>query len=127
MFRRIAVLNILLLALATVGSAQSASQKETVPKGNQPAGKTKAWKSHTEPKLSGAGMGYMLQGGGSPSNTDPFATKPPEGKKWLQEPPHLMLFGVKLDPSVYSSDANSGTPWIMWAGTPYEHLMIPVK
>ena len=31
------------------------------------------------------------------------------------------------DPSVYSSDANSGTPWIMWAGTPYEHLMIPVK
>ncbi len=41
--------------------------------------------------------------------------------------PHLMLFGVKLDPSVYSSDANSGTPWIMWAGTPYEHLMIPVK
>ena len=72
-------------------------------------------------------MGYMLQGGGSPSNTDPFATKPPEGKKWLQEPPHLMLFGVKLDPSVYSSDANSGAPWIMWAGTPYEHLMIPVK
>ncbi len=29
----------------------------------------KAWKSHTEPKLSGAGMGYMLQGGGSASNT----------------------------------------------------------
>ncbi len=39
----------------------------------------KAWKSHTEPKLSGARMGYMLQGGGSPSNTDPFATKPAEG------------------------------------------------
>jgi hypothetical protein len=86
-----------------------------------------AWKSHTEPKLSGAGMGYMLQGGGSPSNTDPYATKPPEGKKWLQEPPHLMLFGVQLDPSVYSTDPNSGAPWIMWGGTPYEHLMIPVK
>jgi len=87
----------------------------------------KAWKTHAEPKLNGAGLGYMLQGGGSPSNTDPFATRPAEGKKWLQEPPHLMLFGVKLDPAVYSSDANSGAPWIMWAGTPYEHLMVPVK
>jgi len=87
----------------------------------------KAWKSHAEPKLSGAGLGYMLQGGGSPSNIDPFAKNPPEGKKWLQEPAHLMLFGVKLDPTVYSTDPNSGGPWIMWAGTPYEHLMVPVK
>src|SRR5437867_11772890 len=44
MFNRIALLNILLLALAAVGSTQSASQKESAPKGNQPAGKTKAWK-----------------------------------------------------------------------------------
>jgi hypothetical protein len=87
----------------------------------------KAWKTHAEPKLNSAGLGYMLQGGGSPSNTDPFATAPPEGKKWLQEPPHLMLFGVKLDPTVYSTDPNSGGPWIMWSGTPYEHLMIPAK
>jgi hypothetical protein len=34
---------------------------------------------------------------------------------------------VQLDPSVYSTDPNSGAPWIMWGGTPYEHLMIPVK
>src|SRR5439155_25779976 len=31
-------------AHAAVGSAQSASQKESAPKGKQPAGKTKAWK-----------------------------------------------------------------------------------
>jgi hypothetical protein len=87
----------------------------------------KAWKTHAEPKLNSAGLGYMLQGGGTPSNTDPFATAPLEGTKWLQEPPHLMLFGVKLDPTVYSTDPNSGGPWIMWSGTPYEHLMIPAK
>ena len=87
----------------------------------------KAWKAHTEPKLSSAGIGYMLQGGGSPSNTDPFATNPPSGKKWMKEPPHLMLFGVKLDSSVYSADPHSGGPWIMWNGTPYEHLMVPAK
>src|SRR5437016_2206808 len=44
MFKRIALLNILMLELAAAGSAQSASQKESTPKGKQPAGKTKAWK-----------------------------------------------------------------------------------
>ena len=87
----------------------------------------KAWKTHAEPKLSGTGIGYMLQGGGSPSNTDPFARTPESGKQWLKEPPHLMMFGAKFDPKVYSTDPSSGGPWIMWANTPYEHLMVPVK
>ncbi|MFB3915680.1 MAG: hypothetical protein ACE14M_03055 [Terriglobales bacterium] len=87
----------------------------------------RAWKSKQQPNLQGVGIGYMLQGGGSPSNTDPFATKPEAGKMWLKEPPHLMVFGAKLDPNVYSTDPTTGKPWIMWAGTPYEHLMVPVK
>lgn len=87
-----------------------------------------AWMTKKEPKLPAAGLGYMLQGGGSASNTDPYATKPAAGEKWLKEAPHLMLFPTgKLDPNVYGTDAHSGKPWIMWAGTPYEHLMIPVK
>jgi len=87
----------------------------------------KAWKSKQPPNLKGVGLGYMLQGGGSPSNSDPFATKPETGKMWMKEPPHVMIFGSKIDPSVYSTDPNTGQPWIMWAGTPYEHLMVPVK
>jgi hypothetical protein len=87
----------------------------------------KAWKSKQPPNLQGVGLGYMLQGGGSPSNSDPFATKPEPGKMWMKEPPHLMLFGAKIDPNVYSTDPSTGKPWIMWAGTPYEHLMVPVK
>jgi len=87
-----------------------------------------AWMSKQEPKLSGVGMGYMLQGGGSPSNTDPFAKKPAAGEKWMKEAPHIMIFSVgKLDPKVYGTDPHSGGPWIMWAGTPYEHLMVPIK
>lgn len=87
-----------------------------------------AWMSKQEPKLSAVGMGYMLQGGGSASNTDPFAKKPAAGEKWMKEPPHIMIFSVgKLDPKVYGTDPHSGGPWIMWAGTPYEHLMVPVK
>lgn len=87
-----------------------------------------AWMSKQEPKFGGVGMGYMLQGGGSPSNTDPFAKKPAAGEKWMKEAPHIMIFSVgKLDPKVYGTDPHSGGPWIMWAGTPYEHLMVPVK
>jgi hypothetical protein len=87
-----------------------------------------AWMSKQEPKLTTVGIGYMLVGGGSASNTDPFAKKPPEGQQWMKEPPHLMIFSAgKLDPKVYGTDPHSGGPWIMWAGTPYEHLMVPVK
>jgi hypothetical protein len=87
-----------------------------------------AWMSKTEPKLTGPGIGYMLQGGSTPSNTDPFAKKPAAGETWMKEPPHIMVFPTgKLDPNVYSPDPHSGGPWIMWGGTPYEHLMVPVK
>lgn len=86
-----------------------------------------AWMSKKEPQLSGVGIGYMLQGGGTADNDDPFATKPPAGKDWLREPPHIMMFGIKIDPSVYSSEPNTTRPWVMFKGTPYEHLMVPVK
>jgi hypothetical protein len=89
----------------------------------------KAWISHATPNVASPGIGYMLQGGGSPSNTDPFAKAPAAGESWMKEPPHLMVFpasGTKLDPAAYG-DMHSGGPWIMWGGTPYEHLMVPVK
>jgi len=88
----------------------------------------KAYMNKTEPKIAAPGFAYMLQGGSDASNTDPFAAEPPAGEKWLEAPPHLMVVVPgKLDPSVFSSEYNSGGPWIMWGGTPYEHLMIPVK
>ncbi len=87
-----------------------------------------AYRAHKEPKLTQAGLGYMLQGGSDASNTDPYATKPADGEDWVTAPPHVMVFPVgKLDPKVYGTDYKSGNPWIMYAGTPYEHLMMPVK
>jgi hypothetical protein len=26
----------------------------------------------------------------------------------------------------FPTDPNSGGPWVMWKGTPYAHLMVPV-
>lgn len=76
-----------------------------------------------KPKPTNAepGIEYMLQGGTDWSASDPNATS---GKP-IKEPPHWMIMwpvdpkttGLSLEPK------QSGT-WIMWAGTPYSHLMI---
>jgi hypothetical protein len=87
-----------------------------------------AYITQKPPNLTQAGLAYMLQGGSDASNTDPFAQKPTEGEDWITTPSHTMIFpNGKLDQTVYSKDPQNGGPWIMWAGTPYEHLMVPVK
>ena len=90
----------------------------------------KAWVSRTDPPKGKIGFGYMLQGGTTPSNVDPFATKPPAGMDWMQEPPHVMVFNYGETMVGYpepGEHADMTKPWVMWAGTPYEHLMLPVK
>lgn len=80
-----------------------------------------------EPNTEVLGMAYMLQGGSTPSNTDPMASAPTAGEDWLRDPPHIMLLTPEaLDPTVFSTDHYSGHPYIMWLGTPYEHIMLPV-
>ena len=70
----------------------------------------------------------MLAGGSDASNTDPFAAEPAPGEDWIASPPHVMLlFPDQLDPTYFSTDHQSGGPYIMWAGTPYEHIMMPVQ
>jgi hypothetical protein len=82
----------------------------------------------TDPDIKEPGIAYMLQGGSDASNTDPFAMKPKEGEEWVSAPPHIMLIVPgKLDKTHFSTDHHSGEPWVMYAGTPYEHVMIPVE
>jgi hypothetical protein len=79
------------------------------------------------PTTAVAGVAYMLQGGSTPSNTDPLATAPAAGEDWLSDPPHIMLLlPGELDQTAFATDHDSGEPYIMWAGTPYEHIMVPV-
>jgi hypothetical protein len=75
------------------------------------------------------GFSYMLQGGTAASNTDPFATAPADGK-WLEDGPHVMIMNAKDMAAVYprtGENPDPTQPYVMWPGTPYEHLMIPVK
>ena len=89
-----------------------------------------AWMGHKTPPSSKVGFMYMLAGGTDASNTDPYATKPTASNHWIKTGPHVMVVGA--DPSFYDSypkgaDPDTRAPYVMWAGTPYQHLMAPVK
>jgi hypothetical protein len=81
------------------------------------------------PPADAVGLAYMLAGGTDASNTDPYATKPTEGNNWIETGPHLMVLGSREILAGHPTDAKPDTsaPYVMWAGTPYAHLMIPVE
>jgi hypothetical protein len=77
----------------------------------------------------GVGFDYMLQGGGSASNADPYATHV-DGKWEPDDGPHVMIFGAKEALDAYpqpKSNPDVTQPYVMYPGTPYAHLMMPVK
>ena len=88
-----------------------------------------AWVGKKTPADGKTGIMYMLAGGTDASNTDPYATTPTEANHWVKTGPHLMIVGSKALLAGYPSGADPDTskPYVMWAGTPYAHLMVPVK
>jgi len=86
--------------------------------------------AHSAPPKGKVGLMYMLAGGTDASNTDPFSAKPSAADHWIKTGPHLMIAGA--DDSFYAQypkdpDPDTTRPYVMWAGTPYQHLMVPVK
>ena len=89
-----------------------------------------AWVAHKPPTAGKVGLMYMLAGGTDASNTDPYAAKPAPNNNWIKTGPHIMIVGA--DASFYdtypkSANPDTSMPYVMWAGTPYQHLMAPVK
>jgi len=74
------------------------------------------------------GISYMLAGDKGASNTDPRATGKTPDNHWIVTGPHLMIFGPGSKTLGYTEakDPDPNQPYMMWAGTPYEHAMIPV-
>ena len=87
-----------------------------------------AWMSKKDPQITGTGIAYMLKGDRGASNTDPFATKQTADNAWVVSPPHIMVLYQDLKLlDAFPTDPKSGGPWVMWKGTPYAHLMVPVS
>ncbi|HEV3091911.1 MAG TPA: hypothetical protein VGX91_10795 [Candidatus Cybelea sp.] len=75
------------------------------------------------------GFVYMLAGDNGASNSDPYATAPADGNHWVKTGPHVMIVGASVKSMGYpmSLDPDATRPYVMWPGTPYAHLMIPVS
>jgi hypothetical protein len=74
------------------------------------------------------GVSYMLAGDDGASNTDPKATKKTSDNHWVVTGPHIMVTGATSKSLGYTeaADPDPTQPYMMWAGTPYEHAMVPV-
>lgn len=76
------------------------------------------------------GISYMLQGeptGSGVSNSNPYHANHMSAHDYVETGPHIMIIvpknllrGIPTDPSV-------GGPYVMWADTPYAHIMLPVS
>lgn len=88
-----------------------------------------AYINQTEPTYSELGFAYMLMGDSPVSNSDPYATEPTGEDDWVTDlGAHLMMLVPNRDYlDGVSTDHLNGGPWVMWPGTPYAHLMIPVE
>jgi hypothetical protein len=89
----------------------------------------KAWQEKG-PAPQKAGFIYMLKGDAGTSNTDPYAKEETADNNWVKTGPHVMIVGAPKDMmQAYPRDAKPDPtkPYVMWPGTPYEHLMLPVQ
>jgi hypothetical protein len=74
-------------------------------------------------------ISYMLAGDKGASNTDPYATAKTADNHWIVTGPHIMVLGPPSRTLGYTEakDPDPNKPYMMWAGTPYEHAMIPIS
>ena len=88
----------------------------------------RAWMTHSAPPNT-IGFVYMLAGDNGASNTDPYATAKSADNHWVKTGPHVMIVGPAAKTMGYpmAPDADPTKPYVMWAGTPYAHVMIPVS
>lgn len=89
-----------------------------------------AYMHHGTPPAGKVGLMYMLAGGTDASNTDPYATAPAANNHWIKTGPHIMIVGADAafyDQYPKDADPDTSVPYVMWAGTPLQHLMAPVN
>jgi len=85
-----------------------------------------AWQNKKDYSADRLGFSYMLAGDEGASNIDPYAEGPAPDNEWIVEGPHLMILAPAEFLEGFPTDPDNGGPYVMWKGTPYAHLMVPV-
>ena len=89
-----------------------------------------AYMTGKKPVMTRDSFMWMLNGDMGEDNTTPgvFNKEDSTPGEWIESGPHLML--MPKDPANlknFSTDFSTGAPYVMFAGTDYAHLMIPVE
>ena len=87
-----------------------------------------AWMNKKPYKNEGGAIGvnYMLVGDIPVDNDDPYNTDESQGT-WVQEGPHLMLLVPQQLFGDLPRNPYEGGPYVMWEGTDYAHIMVPLE
>jgi len=85
-----------------------------------------AWQNKKDYTAGSLGISYMLAGDGGASNVDPYAEGPTDDNEWIREGAHLMILAPAQLLEAFPTDPFNGGPYVMWKGTPYAHLMVPI-
>ncbi|NMH66450.1 hypothetical protein [Shewanella salipaludis] len=86
-----------------------------------------AWMNKQPFQAKAIGISYMMAGDQGASNIDPYASKETADNQWVKEGPHLMIITPdKMLLDSLPTDPFNGGPYVMWKGTPYAHIMVPV-
>ena len=90
-----------------------------------------AYMNQEVPKLKNDGWAWMIHGDTGADNFRAFSEGDKAGtnpEDWIESGAHLML--MPKDPSTLdntTTDFTTGSPYVMFKGTPYVHMMIPVS
>jgi len=90
-----------------------------------------AWMANEKPQLERDGFAWMLHGDMGEDNHHPMVMNKSDAKdpsQWIESGPHMMVF--PKDPaslSKFTEDFTRGEPYVMFPGSDYAHLMIPVE
>lgn len=85
-----------------------------------------AWQNKKDYAAHSLAFSYMLAGDEGASNIDPFAEGPTDDNEWIEEGAHLMILAPAELLEAFPTDPHNGGPYVMWKGTPYAHLMVPI-
>lgn len=109
---------------------------DTMPGDNAPVCNDDVWMklmaaafSQSDFQTDRIGVSYMLMGepeGAGVSNSNPYHPDPTHAEDYVNTGPHLMIVVPKEMLKGIPTDPTQGGPFVMWAGTPYAHIMVPV-
>jgi len=85
-----------------------------------------AWQNKKDYAAESLAFSHMLGGDAGASNIDTFAENPTDDNEWIKEGTHLMILAPAELLDAFPTDPINGGPYVMWKGTPYAHLMVPI-